>query len=486
MRAGCLDENTIDGFFGGKLSSAELTAIDAHIDTCSDCRVLLSSIAAHEVNAGPFSATLYSPGLEQEIKNESGPKSSLPPSSRLTAGDVLAGRFVVEGLVGAGGMAEVYRAHDRETDGKVAVKVTLGYGAEDRARFEREAKLLVQLSHTAIVKHTSNGRLPDETPFLAMEWLEGEDLAARLKRAPLTIAECLALGIRVSGALAAAHALGIIHRDVKPSNIFLKRGEVQGATVIDFGVARQAFGDGSLATRTGMLLGTLGYMAPEQALGAKTADARADVFSLGCVIFECVSGRRLFAGAHAVEVLAKLLTEPVPRLGSLAVNVPAALDDLVQRMLSRDPNARPADCATVARELVAIRAAGPDPIESVLPPAPRGEVARQPSRRSAAIGALLALAAFAVLATAGIAWKARSASPPPSLALATAAVSPSPSTPTSAVAPPEPTPAREAIDAAAPSPAAARVAADGSPPSAPHPRAVSPAHPADPFGNSRN
>jgi eukaryotic-like serine/threonine-protein kinase len=185
-----------------------------------------------------------------------------------------------------------------------------------------------------------------------MEWLEGEDLADRLKRGPLDVADVVSLGIRVASALSAAHALGIVHRDVKPSNIFLRNGQVGLATVLDFGVARPGWqGAASAATRTGALLGTLGYMAPEQAVGARSADSRADIFSLGCVLFECLTGAPLFPGAHAVEILANVLTLPIPHPRELRKEVPERLDALVLRMLSRDRAARPPDCDAVVAAL---------------------------------------------------------------------------------------------------------------------------------------
>ncbi len=499
VRAGCLDENTIAGFFGAKLSPSQLARIDAHIDRCSDCRVLLSSLAAREVSVGPFSATEeYSSRRQRDLLGGAEEMPLEVQVARLATGDVLADRFVIEARIGAGGMAEVYRARDREAGTTVAVKVPFGAGTQDCARFDREARVLLQLSHPAIVKHTANGHLADETPFLAMEWLEGEDLAERLRQGPLGVDATLELGVRIAGALAAAHALGTIHRDIKPSNIFLSGGTVRGATLIDFGVARQEEAEAaSLATRTGTLLGTLGYMAPEQALGAKTADGRADTFSLGCVLFECLTGRRLFVGAHAVEVLAKLLTEPIPSPRSLAPEVPAALDALVLQMLLRDPAARPTDCSAIAAALEQIRAAGPDaptPPALLPPAAPVGPAAPTtlPSklRRPARARRTLALLALLVAATAGVGLVARSRAVAPPLASPLAAAPPPDTVNAVSVAPPPSprvvAPPQGVVDASIP---AARMASDAPPPPRPgRPRPAAPSSSAspDPFGNSRN
>jgi hypothetical protein len=268
------------------------------------------------------------------------------------AGTVFADRFEILAFVRGGGMGDVYCAKDRTTERLVAVKVLRGLETVDLLRFERESRLLSTLAHPAIVEYVAHGEF-EGTPYLAMEWLEGEDLAERLARGPLGADETRQLGERLAGALARAHAVGVVHRDIKPSNVFLRDGDVRKATILDFGVALAGASDGLAVTltRSGTLLGTLAYMAPEQARGAKSVDPRADVFSLGCVLFECLTGRRAFAGAHAVEVLAQILTEPAPRPGDVAPNVPADLDDLVVRMLAKDPAERPADCREVEQEL---------------------------------------------------------------------------------------------------------------------------------------
>ena len=356
MPDGCLDENAVAGFFQGSLGAPELAELDHHLDGCAACRVLLSSLAVGEVRLGPFSATRFSShsrGLRSEAPANEGARH------RFDAGTVLSQRFAIEKLVGVGGMAAVYRALDRQTGSPVAVKTTHPSSLEDMLRFEREAQLLLQLHHPAIVGYVTHGQSDDGTPYLVMEWLEGEDLAARLRRGPVGVQATAQLGARVASALAAAQEVGIVHRDIKPSNIFLPQGDVTQATVLDFGVGRQGVRDtATLGTRTGALLGTLGYMAPEQALGAKTADARADIFSLGCVLFECLAGRRLFEGAHAVEVLAKVLTQPIVPPRSLVAEIPPALDALILRMLDRDPAARPSDPSKLAALLEAFANGG--------------------------------------------------------------------------------------------------------------------------------
>ncbi len=264
-------------------------------------------------------------------------------------GDVVADRFTLESVAGVGGMGVVYRAHDRTTQRTVALKVQTARRLEDGARFEQEALVLRELSHPRIVSYLAHGRTEGGL-FLAMEWLEGEDLHARLSREPLTIPESVAVALGVAEALAAAHARGIVHRDIKPSNVFLPGRDVERVKVLDFGVARGRR-DAHTTTDPGKLIGTVGYVAPEQATGARTVDARADVFSLGAVLFECIARRPVFLGEHMAAILAKILFEEAPHLREMRSDVPQALDLLVARMLAKEPEGRPVDGRSLALEL---------------------------------------------------------------------------------------------------------------------------------------
>ncbi|HEX8791666.1 MAG TPA: protein kinase [Polyangiaceae bacterium] len=284
------------------------------------------------------------------------------------------GRFVVERLAATGGMGRVFRALDAETQEVVALKVLDARGSEgtrSRAleRFAREARLLAQIRHPGVVRFVAFGTTARGEPYLAMEWLEGETLAARLSRGPLSVEQTLVLARRLASALASAHEAGVVHRDIKPSNVLLVGGEVEQAKIIDFGIARFA----PLATdvtRPGGVLGTPGYMAPEQARALREIDPRADVYALGCVLFRCLTGRLPFEGDDALSVLAKILLEPTPRLRQLAPAVPYALDDLVARMLSKEPAGRPPDGAQLLEELERLDpGAGRDAVGSLRPPA---------------------------------------------------------------------------------------------------------------------
>ncbi len=268
----------------------------------------------------------------------------------MVPGALFADRFEIERSAGAGGMGAVYRARDLRDGGAVALKLLLrGGGEAEGLRFEREARLLALLEHPGIVRCVDHGRTAEGVPWLAMEWLDGEDLETRLLRGRLSVEETVTLGGRVAEALAAAHARGVVHRDVKPSNLFLPGGAIEGVKVIDFGIARASAE--RRATLSGVAVGTPSYMAPEQARGAHGVDLRADVFSLGCVLFECLAGRPPFEGQHAMAVLAKLLFEEVPPLRDLAPGVPPALAALVGRMLAKAPEDRPAGALEVAAAL---------------------------------------------------------------------------------------------------------------------------------------
>ena len=269
-------------------------------------------------------------------------------------GTVLAERFEIERRVSAGGMSAVYRATDRKLGGHVAVKILYGRDAEEhRARMYREARILEKLSHPGIVRYVGHGETPDDMPYLAMEWISGETLGKRLARIGLTMGESVRLVTRLAETLAVAHSKGIIHRDIKPGNLILRDLDVDRPTLIDFGIARMGLG-ASAITNTGVMLGTLGYMAPEQARGTKQLDARADVFALGAVLFKCLTGLPAFAGDDEIAILAKMLFEAPPRVRELRKDVPPVLDELLARMLSRDPLQRPADGGIVAAELAAL------------------------------------------------------------------------------------------------------------------------------------
>jgi tetratricopeptide (TPR) repeat protein len=265
----------------------------------------------------------------------------------------IAGRFDLVARAGEGGMGVVYCARDRRTGSRAAVKILNEQSSETTLRLEREAHALAALQHPNILGYIDHGKTPDGRPYLAMEWLEGEDLAFVLGRGRLSITAALSLTASVARALGFAHEGGLVHRDLKPSNIFLLGGDLERIKIIDFGVVWIA--DISLQlTKTGTAVGTPGYMAPEQARGEGHVDARADIFSLGCVLFECLTGRPPFVADQPLAVLARILFEQATPPSQLRPGLDPAIDKLVLRMLSKDPADRPQDGLAAAREIEAL------------------------------------------------------------------------------------------------------------------------------------
>ncbi len=263
-------------------------------------------------------------------------------------GDVVAGRYVIEAVAGEGGMGIVYRATDRDRGEVVALKI-LHLEAGDGSALRQEGQMLLQLSHPSIVRCVAFGVDEAGRAYLATEWLEGETLRARLKQGPLGVAEAVGVARRVAEGLAAAHTWGVVHRDVTPGNVMLIGGDLGRVKVLDFGIAVHG------RTHTGPV-GTAGYAAPEQARGEGAVDARADVFSLGCVLYECLTGERPFAADSDVAMVARVLFDEAAPPSSRRAGIPDVLDSLLGRMLAKAPEGRPPHGAAVASELAAIEA----------------------------------------------------------------------------------------------------------------------------------
>jgi serine/threonine protein kinase len=294
-------------------------------------------------------------------------------TSIVAPGTVIGERFVVEKLAGSGGMSSVYRSYDRRTEQTVAVKILQlrTQLPQEVARFLRESQLLSELSHPAIVRYIDHGQTDSGLPYLAMEWLDGEDLASRLLRGPLSIRQSVRLMERLTSALEVAHDRGIIHRDIKPNNLFLRGGQLDGVTLLDFGVARHGLASRGM-TQTGTVVGTPEYMSPEQARGRRDITPAADIFSLGCVLYECLTGQPPFLGEHVASLLGRILFEEAPRLSTAWRNVSPQLDELVRTMLNRDPKLRPASAAALRRALQEIPPCDEEVSVSPLPANPSG------------------------------------------------------------------------------------------------------------------
>ncbi|XYH95857.1 protein kinase domain-containing protein [Sorangium sp. So ce1128] len=268
------------------------------------------------------------------------------------AGEIVDARFEIEGLAGSGGMGHVYRARDRRTGNTVALKVLRRAGKSELSRFSNEVQALSALRIPGVVRYIAHGITAGGQPYLVMEWLSGETLAERIAQRGLTPAESVDVVARVAETLGVLHQQGVVHRDLKPSNLVLVEGRLDRVMVLDFGIARLRI-DQQL-TMPGTVLGTPEYMAPEQARGERSVDARADVFALGCVLFKCLTGRAAFQGVGALAVLVKVLLDDPPRLRELRPELSEELDALVARMLAKQPDERPRDGAAVAEALGAV------------------------------------------------------------------------------------------------------------------------------------
>lgn len=288
------------------------------------------------------------------------------PVRLVPPGTVYAGRYEILEHIGAGGMGEVYRAIDKSLGRHVAIKVLPATFAEDKermARFEREAKLLAVLSHPNIAAihglEESEGRR-----FLVLELAEGETLQARLNRGALPVEEALETCLEIAEGLEAAHEKGIVHRDLKPGNIMITlEGKVK---ILDFGLAKVYGGEPTPVdieksptitaqmTEPGVILGTAAYMSPEQARG-RAADKRADIWAFGCVLYECLTGKRSFPGETISDTLAQVLKSE-PDWTALPPDTPRSISSLLHRCLQKDPRNRLHDIADARIDIEAILA----------------------------------------------------------------------------------------------------------------------------------
>lgn len=297
------------------------------------------------------------------------------PSQDLSPGTFIGPYRLLE-LLGKGGMGEVYRAHDPKLGREVAIKVlpaAFAESAERLRRFEQEARAASALNHPNILTIYELGT-HEGSPFLVMELLEGLTLRELMNQGRLTVERIAELGRQIATGLAAAHERGIVHRDLKPENLFLTRHEV--VKILDFGLAKRRYvGEEhpttamTVETASGMVVGTVSYMSPEQATG-KTVGFASDQFSLGVVLYEMLAGRRPFAGDSIAETLAAIVRDEPAPLEDLAPDIPADLAAIVQRCLAKDPAERYGDAAELAAVLAAVAAGESVPVRR-FPPKPR-------------------------------------------------------------------------------------------------------------------
>jgi eukaryotic-like serine/threonine-protein kinase len=266
---------------------------------------------------------------------------------------LVADRFELLSEAGKGAMGSVHRARDRKTGMQVAVKLLILERALDVGRFGREATLLAQLSHPNIVGYVAHGTTVDGLHFLAQEWVDGLNLRTQLKTLGVTAREAVTMARGVADALAAAHQLGVIHRDVKPENLILAGGEPDQIKLVDFGIARTT-DEAARLTRTGVMIGTPAYMSPEQARGEANLGPAVDVWALGCVLYEMLAGRTPFSGQTPMAIRAKVLFDLHAPLAPLCPEAPMPLVSLVEQMLAKDLRDRPSDGRVIAAALRAM------------------------------------------------------------------------------------------------------------------------------------
>ena len=296
------------------------------------------------------------------------------------------GPYEILAAIGAGGMGEVYKAKDTRLDRTVAIKVLPEHLAGDpdlRERFEREARTVSSLNHPHICTLHDIGRESD-VDFLVMEHIEGETLAARLERGPLSLDEVIRYGTQISQGLDQAHRQGVVHRDVKPGNIMLTGS---GAKLLDFGLAKPGVNRATTdlsalsslpteqrsLTEKGVVLGTFQYMAPEQ-LEGKDVDVRTDIFALGALLYEMVTGKKAFAGASQASLISAIMSSEPTSMAAVEPASPAALEHVIRTCLAKDPDKRWQSAGDVALELEWIAETGSQAAGTSSPSAGRAPI----------------------------------------------------------------------------------------------------------------
>jgi hypothetical protein len=402
----CLDEETVLAFCGGKLAAEARARVEEHLGACDECRALVSAIARTSMVEPPAADMAMAPTTPAPGVDGKG-----PVTAPVAAGDVLGGKFEVERVLGAGGMGVVVAARHMQLEQRVALKFLLPAACEVPgavSRFLREGKAAARITSEHVAKVVDTGVLDGGAPYLVMEYLEGQDLGAVAKqRGKIAPTDAVEYVLQACEAIVEAHALGIVHRDLKPANLFLSRRKDGSplVKVLDFGISKVEGGSRPDLTSATTLMGSPRYMSPEQMLSAKDVDARTDVWALGVILFELVTGRPVWE-ADTVQGLCALITsEPAPKLRTLVPDVPAVLEDVVMRCLAKKRDDRLASVAELALALEPIApASAKTSIERVLRvagherPAVAAEpgAAKTPGNASSRVWLALGLAAGAI------------------------------------------------------------------------------------------
>jgi serine/threonine-protein kinase len=313
--------------------------------------------------------------------------------SDLGQGSTVAGKYRLERLIGRGGMGSVWAARHLQLDTLVAIKFidSVSDVGDARIRFEREARAAAQLRSPHVVQILDHGIDDDERPYIAMELLEGEDLGERLRRTPrLSLQATATIVTQAAKALRRAHDGGVIHRDLKPGNIFLARfDDDEVVKLLDFGVAKLRYNElapGVQMTQTGVIFGSPSYMSPEQARGNRVIDHRTDLWSLAVIVFRCITGSKPFEAGSIGDLVIKLCIDPLPMPTKLAPDLPPEMDRFFERAFARDPEQRFQSAALLAQEFEAIVARASAAASAPVPvPAAPAMRAPEPSANLGAI-----------------------------------------------------------------------------------------------------
>lgn len=338
----CLAQEIVAAFVAGALDGVEVERVEAHLAECAACAEVVADAA-------------YGAGDGSEDRSVSQP----PPAMVLEPGTVWANKYRIEKLLGRGGMGSVFSAFHEELGHRVAIKILHSADSDAAARLIREAQTTARLGGAHVPRIYDLGRLPGGAPYIVMEYLIGEDLAQVLARGALSPSDAVRHVLQACAVLGPIHAAGVVHRDLKPANLFLvaQEGGPPVLKVLDFGVSKGGLQDDApqsqalTLTSTGTMVGSPSYMSPEQIRASKDIDARSDVWSLGVILHELVTGQRPFHGATLSALAVAIATEPPSRPSALRPGIPPGLEAAILRCLEKDRAVRFQSVEALSRAL---------------------------------------------------------------------------------------------------------------------------------------